>query len=1160
MPHTLKDRIGFTQQGPATSSADEENRLREFVNLKLAARGYPIVGDEADFPFLDLGKSLIANFQEKTRLLSDYLCPVDQSIDSYLRAYLGEEIIHEVFPEGKPLLPSTALITERHGISRMLSLPPDEDEFKSSILSSYRVHQGVCHNPASDRRTTEGVFHVADGGLPVPADKKEVPKAVFARLLRAALNPPEEIMTLPFTGTSETPAKVFVSLLLRPIVTPEIPGVSPEKSMEVRFFAPGNLVSNLDFVESIFGNAGDPYLPDNDARLDTEHWSGHSGCVILAPQLVTLTKEALGLPNVADATERQKKDGMCWSSPEEKYNDGGAFKITCRDKRGVVVTLIADNYYGYCKKEVKTQLSYAANLFGNAEEEHAGGAIAFPSFDLGEDFSLSEFSREVDHRFTGVMERYGNLFDLQPEGYGIDKKFRNILYVPEDVHIDLHNQSVEWTNSEGDQKISLQPGTTYVLPSGYKVEMVKPSTGQRWRLIGTNAEGTFCHKPCTVSGGGKSEISKSLSDAMISGPVLVDDLQKDLDAAEEIINYDFSSRYRDRHDPTKSGRPLLSEERSLGSVLRLFTPNPAYTDEYNAWLATIDRAVRDLVLIIKRFYKSDWGNDWKSRFTVDLINGRPGHELSYRRGRLVSQYLRVGFTEDGTWRTFGIRKDFAPAKKIQTEDDISASMVVPRDTVSGLHPDLKNPSLKFIKNCEYRLFQRPDDAIHRGYDKKTESDFSQHGTFFSNYEPIAREDAGAMVRDAIRFEQFTKPMRKMLREFVRNDAPEYVISSHLPRIVDGKPTKNPRYLQNRPDLEDPRSVYLAELGARFIRRLPLDAAVPMPVNSVLGGRRNNPPDEAAGIRALAVYNPIHYQELPELFMDFIASLTGKSPSTTGAGSEGALTKGPFNAILPIHDVNAALVSYLLTGYSGFTSAAGHIGRKYRVDHDISLLVPEVWSRMFISERDPQYLIENGFLEKVEDFEHDGKTIEASRLGYRITSSFVTTFFGRMFSAPDSVFTEEMLKPELQSIEDYIDGIDNITTTQQRVALNYFEDGSIDVACPPLKALLNIMAYGNFEGKSLTDPSVRALFTRESLLESDWYQARLDAKVKVDEALWKRHAAYLTEFLKKPNYQSELDRLKVTDRLEAAQSRVSEISTPTYRQNLVGTLGADPALV
>ncbi len=430
----------------------------------------------------------------------------------------------------------------------------------------------------------------------------------------------------------------------------------------------------------------------------------------------------------------------------------------------------------------------------------------------------------------------------------------------------------------------------------------------------------------------------------------------------------------------------------------------------------------------------------------------------------------------------------------------------------------------------------------------------------SNYEPIARPAAHAMVKDAIRFEQFTPPLRKMLTAFVEAEKPDYVVSSHQPRIVDGKPTKNPRYLQNRPDLEDPRSVYLAVLGARFYRRLPLDAPVPMPVNSVLAGRRNNPPDEAAGIRALAVYGPIHYQELPELFMDFISSLTGKSPSTTGAGSEGALTKGPFNAILPIHDVNAALVSFLLTNYHGFTSAAGHIGRKYRVDHDISLLVPEVWSRMFIPEREPEYLIEKGYLEKIGNFEHRGKLIEASRLGYRITETFVTTFFGRMFSAADTVFTADMLRPELQSMEDFIDGLDNIIETQRTVALNYFKDGSIDLACPPLKALLHLMAYGEFEGKTLTDPAIRALFTRESLIASDWYQARLDAKASVDQALWKRHVTYLETFLIKPNYESELKRLKIQDRLVKAKSVLEKVSSPAHRASLIGMIGTDPALI
>ena len=45
---------------------------------------------------------------------------------------------------------------------------------------------------------------------------------------------------------------------------------------------------------------------------------------------------------------------MCWRDENEIYNNGNAFKMVCRDHRGVIVTIIADNYYGYCKKEVKT--------------------------------------------------------------------------------------------------------------------------------------------------------------------------------------------------------------------------------------------------------------------------------------------------------------------------------------------------------------------------------------------------------------------------------------------------------------------------------------------------------------------------------------------------------------------------------------------------------------------------------------------------------------------------------------------------------------------------------------------------------------------------------------------------------------------------------------
>lgn len=1151
----LKNAIGFDSE-TSTPVADDQ-KLIEFVNLKLAARGFPTYGNPEDYPFLRLGESLLASFVEKNRLLKDHLCPVDVRIHRFLKAYLGE---HADEIGQSSFVPSESLILERHGLARVLSLPPDNDFFQSDIIESYRTVNGVLHNPKSDRRTTQGVFHVVEGGLPVPADKKSVPVIAFARLLKHALNPPRDLMRLPFTSTQEKQAELFVSILLRPCICPEVEGVFPEKAMETRFFAPGNLVSNLDFVESIFGNAGDPFLPDNDAQLDFDHWSGHTGAVILAPQLTQLRKVDLGLPNVSEATDRQIKDGMCWESEEERYNEGGAFKITCRDHRGVMVTLIADNYFGYCKKEVKTQISYAANLYGQVEEEHAGGVVAFPSYDLGEEFHLSHYFREVNHTFEETVANYSGIMDVQPEGYSIDKKYPNIVYVPEDVHIELQDQTITWKKDGEKQQIRLVPYNTYVLPSGYKVEMGRPGVGWHWRLFGTTAEGTFCHKPCTVSGGGKSEISKPISDAMVHGPVFVADFESDFDRVEEIVNHDYSRRFRESSGKRQDGRLILSPARSLGSVVKLFTPSPHYTDEHNAYLSSIPRYIRDLVFVVKRFWKPDWGEDWRRRFGVDVINGMSGNELKYRDSKLVTHYLRVGYTPGGSWRTFSLRKDFNPSRKIQREDDITCSVTIPSSCDLPTNPRFKHTGLKFTRNCEYRFFQRPDDAIVRGYDKQAELDFSGQRNFFSNYEPLTRDQAREIMKDVIRFDLFTEPMQRMIRDFVKDEAgPDYLVCTAFPRLVDGRPTKNPRYLQTRPNLVNPRHKYLAEMGARLFRRIPLDKQVPFPVNAVLTGRRNNPPDVAAGIRPLCVYNPIHYQELPELFMDFVASLTGKSPSTTGAGSEGALTKGPFNALPPIVDLNNALVSYLISGYACFSSAAGWIGPKYRVDHDISLLVPEVWCRMTPEEQDVTFLIENEYLEKVDDFEYEGKFIAASRLGYRITERFVHTFCGRILSNPSTLFTEDMLKPELQDMATYVDGVNNIVETQKRVASLYFEDGSVEAACPPLKALLHIMAHGDYDGKTLADSEIRELFSTEKCYESDWYQERLITRHEVSVKLAKRYVTGIQSFLNKPEYEEESKRLNMADRLKEAQASLERIKVQRSLVLFKGTLGTDPSV-
>ena len=1119
-------------------------QLAEYINVKLALLGFVPVASSGELS--PLVSSLIAQYREKERLLANHLCPADHRIQTFLYDYLQD------VPVAK--LPIHTLVLDRAGMARLLSLPADRDEFTSGLLSSYRVKQGVLHNPRSDRRTTHGIFHVAEGGLPIPDDKLGVPKTVFAKLLGIAFNPPRDFLRLPFTSSLPQPVETFVSLLLRPVVAPEVPGFQPQKTMEIRFFAPGSLVSNLDFVESIFGNGGNPDLPENDAGLDTEHWSGHTGCVILAPHLTKVTKKAAGLPHWDKATERQRRDGMAWKDEWEFYNDGQAFKLTCRDESGVMVTIIADNYYGYCKKEVKTQISYAANLFGVCEEEHAGGALVFPSYDLGEEFSGDLHVKPLGHSYAEATALYRDRMELKSEGYAIDRKYPEIVYVPEDAHFDLHKQTVSWSGGKTERSIKLLPGKTYVRPAGYKVRMEKPSQNRAWRLVGTVAEGMLYHKPCTVSGGGKSEVSKPITDAILTGPVFIADFKRDFDQVAELTRHDYTGRFRDPAREDRRG--ILDAERSLGSVIKLLTPDDRdFKPEYNAWLESIPQYLKELVFVVKRYYKPEWGERWREHFSVDIINGTPANELKCGNRKLVTTYLRVGFDADGAWRTFGLRKDFHPAMKIQVEDDITASIVVPPDRVKTVTVPDPAASLKFVLNAEARLFQRPDDAIHRGYDKQTESDFARTDNFFSNYEPLPSARSRDMIEDAIGFNQFTDPMQGLIREIAGNGKNCFFVSSAHPRIVDGKPTKNPRYLQVRPDLVNPRDSYLVEMSTRMRRRLRLDQAVLNPVAVVLPGRRNNPPE--TGIRSLAVYNPIHYFELPELFMEIICSMTGKSPSTTGAGSEGALTKGPFNALPPVIDLNNALVAWILTGHQGFVTAAGCVGPKVRVDHDVSLLVPEVWCRMSPEERDPKFLISEGYLERCRDFEHAGKPVLASRLGYRINARFVRAFFGRVFNHPHAVFTDEMLRPELQGIDTFTDGMENIVTTQKRVAKMYFDDGSVAQACPPLQALLHIMLNDQWEGKDLASPEVRQLFTREYLLGSDWYAARLAAKQKVDRKLWKKHVDYLERFLKRSSYADEAARLGLAQRLEHAKKTLSEVEQPGYRQALVGTIGAEP---
>ena len=128
MKRNLAEAVGFHATKDLLHTRDKQ--LFEYVNLKLAARGYPIYGDVGDYPIIEMSEPLLANYREKHALLSSYLCPVDRRIQEFLADYLSE------IPDchGAPLVPTDSLGLDRHGQARVLSLPPDQDHFQSDIM------------------------------------------------------------------------------------------------------------------------------------------------------------------------------------------------------------------------------------------------------------------------------------------------------------------------------------------------------------------------------------------------------------------------------------------------------------------------------------------------------------------------------------------------------------------------------------------------------------------------------------------------------------------------------------------------------------------------------------------------------------------------------------------------------------------------------------------------------------------------------------------------------------------------------------------------------------------------------------------------------------------------------------------------------------------
>jgi DNA-binding transcriptional MocR family regulator len=107
-------------------------------------------------------------------------------------------------------------------------------------------------------------------------------------------------------------------------------------------------------------------------------------------------------------------------------------------------------------------------------------------------------------------------------------------------------------------------------------------------------------------------------------------------------------------------------------------------------------------------------------------------------------------------------------------------------------------------------------------------------------------------------------------------------------------------------------------------------------------------------------------------------------------------------------------------------------------------------------------------------------------------------------------------------------------------------------------LLEIMAHGHTSaGHGLHSPAVRGLFSRDSVLASDWYAARLDAKQRSDQACSAHGVAALDDFLKRPGNAGVIARLDLAARHARAQAEQLRVRSAAYRSALVGTIGLQP---
>ena len=107
-------------ESPVPTSA----QLISFINVKLALLGCQPVAFSGGPDSSDIVAAFAAQYQEKDRLLGQYLCPADQRIQTFLYDYLQDVPV--------PRLPLRTFTLDRPGLARVLSLPAIRERLQNT--------------------------------------------------------------------------------------------------------------------------------------------------------------------------------------------------------------------------------------------------------------------------------------------------------------------------------------------------------------------------------------------------------------------------------------------------------------------------------------------------------------------------------------------------------------------------------------------------------------------------------------------------------------------------------------------------------------------------------------------------------------------------------------------------------------------------------------------------------------------------------------------------------------------------------------------------------------------------------------------------------------------------------------------------------------------